>query len=344
MHIQKLYLRHFRNYQEETFVFSPEMNLIHGANAQGKTNLLEALFLIGTGRSFRTPHLKELIYQKNPFFFIEAEFKKDAILQKIRLSFDGEIKKLDINHTSYSHFNPLLGMLPIVLLAPEDVLLVTGSPAEKRRFLNLHIAQSDPLYVFHLTRYHKAIKHRNALLKQKKEEGMQPWEDLMVSAARYLKTCRERLIQELSEELQKAMQILSGKQDEITIHYKPSFTENYAKHRPKEFLFGSTLLGPHRDDLEITINKLPAASFASQGQIRSAIAALRLAQWKHLSEQHHCPVLFCIDDFGVHLDEARQEALLSHLSSMTQVFLTSPDIIRPSNCHTLHIEAGSLQI
>ena len=343
MYIQKLYLRHFRNYTEETFVFSPEMNLIHGTNAQGKTNLLEALFLVGTGRSFRTPHLKELIQQRAPFFFIEAEFKKDDIMQKTRLSFDGEIKKLDVNHTSYSHFNPLLGMLPIVLLSPEDALLVTGSPAERRSFLNLHIAQSDPLYVFHLTRYHKAIKHRNALLKQKKEEGMLPWEEIMVCAARYLRQSRERLIQELSEELQKAMQILSGKQDEITICYKPSFTENYAKHRLREFPFGATLLGPHRDDLEIVINQLPAASFASQGQIRSAIAALRLAQWKHLSKRHGHPVLFCIDDFGVHLDEARREALLSYLSSMAQVFLTSPEALRPRACHTLRIEAGTLR-
>lgn len=342
MYIQKLYLRHFRNYQEESFVFSENVNFIHGANAQGKTNLLEALFLIGTGRSFRTPHLKELICQKTPFFFIEAEFKKDGIVQKMRLSFDGELKKLDLNHTSYSHFNPLLGILPIVLLAPEDVLLMTGSPADRRRLMNLHLSQSDPLYVFHLTRYHKAIKHRNALLKQKKEEGLEAWESLMVVAATYLRQRRQRLIEELSEDLQLAMQALSNEKDEITLHYKPSFTENYAKHRTRDFLFGSTLLGPHRDDLGISINKLPASGYASQGQLRSAIAALRLAQWKHLSRQHHAPVLFCIDDFGVHLDEARQEALLSQLTSMAQVFLTSPDSLSNGRYHTLRIKAGAL--
>ena len=324
MQIHKLHLRHFRNYQEETFTFSPEINLIYGANAQGKTNLLEALFLIGTGRSFRTGHLKEAIGQNHPFFFLEAEFKKEGILQKVRLSFDGEVKKLDLNHTSYSHFNPLLGVIPTILLAPEDVQIITGAPAERRRLLNLHLAQSDPLYVFHLTRYTKALKQRNALLKQNSDDGIESWEALMVASATYLREKRKSLIEELQSDLHAAMQTLSVDQDTLTIHYKPSFTTHYAKHRPREKLFGSTLLGPHRDDLEILINHLPAASFASQGQLRSAIAALRLAQWKHLSRCHETPSLFCVDDFGVHLDKARQEALLAHLGSLAQVFLTSP--------------------
>ena len=301
MHIERLYLHNFRNYREETFTFSPGINLIRGDNAQGKTNLLEALFLVGTGRSFRTPHLKELIHKEAPFFFIEAQFSKEGIQQKVRLSFDGDVKKLETNHTSYSHFNPLLGQLPIVLLAPEDVLLITGSPADRRRFLDLHLAQSDPLYVYHITRYHKAVKHRNFLLRQKKEEGLEPWETLMVTAATYIKQKRSRLIEDLKEDLQKGMLALSNDKDLVEIRYQPSFTDNYLKHRAKELHIGATLLGPHRDDLEILINGLPASSYASQGQLRLAVAALRLAQWKHLASEHRIAPLFCIDDFGFQL-------------------------------------------
>ncbi len=134
MHIKRLYLRHFRNYSEAEVLFTPEVNLIRGNNAQGKTNLLEALYLLGTGRSFRTPHLKEMIQNDASFFFVEAEFLKDGISQHIRLSFDGEVKKLDYNNTSYVHFSNLLGLLPIVLLAPEDVLLITGAPADAANF------------------------------------------------------------------------------------------------------------------------------------------------------------------------------------------------------------------
>jgi DNA replication and repair protein RecF len=341
--IEKLYLRHFRNYREELFTFSPKINLICGANAQGKTNLLEALFLVGTGRSFRTAHLKEVIAQEAPFFFVEAQFKKEGIDQKIRLSFDGEAKKLEINHTQYLHFNPLLGFLPIVLLAPEDVLLMTGAPSERRRFLDLHLAQSDPLYVFHLARYHKAIKHRNFLLKQKKEAELAPWEQLLVAAALYIQQKRSQLIEEIQADLQKAMQTLSHDKDRIEVCYQPSFTDNYVKYRPKELILGSTLVGPHRDDLAFSINGFPASSYASQGQLRSAVATLRLAQWSHLFRKHNAAPLFCIDDFGVHLDEDRQEALLSYLDSFGQVFLTSPAKVDNRLYHTLYIELGSLK-
>lgn len=342
MYIQKLYLHHFRNYREESFTFSPGMNLIRGDNAQGKTNLLEALFLVGTGRSFRTPHLKELIHKEAPFFFIEAEFNKDGIEQKVRLSFDGEVKKLETGHTSYSHFNPLLGQLPIVLLAPEDVLIITGSPENRRRFLDLHIAQSDPLYVYHMTRYHKAVKHRNFLLKQKNEEGLGVWETIMVASATYIKEKRSQMIDELRDDLQKNMLLLSGEKDQIEIRYHPSFTDNYLKHRPRELHIGSTLLGPHRDDVQFSINALPASGFASQGQLRLAIAALRLAQWKHLSLQHSVSPLFCIDDFGVHLDESRREALLTCATAFGQVFLTSPVFLENRPYHTLQVAGGAL--
>lgn len=341
--LEKLYLQNFRNYKQETFDFSPAVNLICGDNAQGKTNLLEALFLVSTGRSFRTPHLKELIHQEAPFFFLEAKFKKDGIQQKITLSFDGEVKKLETNHTIYSHFNPLLGQLPIVLLAPEDVQLISGAPADRRRFLDLHLAQSDPLYVYHITRYHKALKHRNFLLKRKQEEGLDPWETLMIAAATYIREKRAALLNNLKEELQESMTALSSNKDTLQIRYQPSFTDNYRKHRAKELLLGLTLQGPHRDDLEISINTLPASSYASQGQLRTAVAAIRFAQWKHLFKEHLIAPLFCIDDFGVHLDEERQRALLSCVTASGQVFLTSPAFPENSPHHTLHIAAGSRQ-
>lgn len=341
MYIQRLYLRHFRNYSEVEVNLSSEVNLICGNNAQGKTNLLEALYLIGTGRSFRTPHLKELIQNEAPFFFIEAEFMKDGIAQHVRLSFDGEVKKLDYNSTSYSHFTNLLGLLPIVLLAPEDVLLITGAPADRRRFLDIHLAQSDPLYVYHLTRYHKAVKQRNFLLRKKTVASIETWESLMVVSAAYIRQKRQAVIEGLSEGLKSHMQELSCHQDLLEIRYISSYTENYQQQRAKELILGSTLIGPHRDDLQILINGQDARSFASQGQLRLAVAAMRLAQWHHLKDHHNAPPLFCIDDFGVHLDSARRESLLSKISSFGQVFLTSPAFETGSH-HILQVEHGMI--
>lgn len=344
MHVQRLYLRNFRNYAEVEVVFSPDLNLIRGNNAQGKTNLLEALYLIGTGRSFRTSHLKELIRSDGSFFFVEAEFVKDGITQHVRLSFDGEVKKLDYNNTSYSHFSNLLGLLPIVLLAPEDVLLVTGAPAERRRFLDIHLAQSDPLYVYHLARYHKAVKHRNLLLRKKSDASIETWESLMVVSAAYIRQKRQEVMVELSTGLKAAMQELSNQKDLLEIRYISSYTDNYKQLRAKEMILGSTLIGPHRDDLEISINGQEARSFASQGQIRSAVASMRLAQWHHLKEYHNAPPLFCIDDFGVHLDEARRSSLLTKLSSFGQVFLTSPAFFESPSRHTLDVENGMIKV
>jgi len=342
MYIQKLYLRHFRNYSEVDVSFSQDVNLIRGSNAQGKTNLLEALYLLGTGRSFRTPHLKEMIQNDASFFFIEAEFLKDGIAQHIRLSFDGEIKKLDYNNTSYAHFSNLLGLLPIVLLAPEDVLLITGAPAERRRFLDIHLAQSDPLYVYHLTRYHKAVKHRNFLLRKKTTASIETWESLMVISAAYLRQKRQETVTSLTEGLKAGMLELSNQSDLLEIKYTSSYTENYLKLRAKELILGTTLIGPHRDDLEILINGQEARSFASQGQLRSAVAAMRLAQWHHLKDRHQAPPLFCVDDFGVHLDVARREALLEKIAGFGQVFLTSPAFFENPHHHVLDIEKGAV--
>jgi DNA replication and repair protein RecF len=333
MFIKKLYLKGFRSYKEVEVEFSDNVNLIRGNNAQGKTNLLEALYLIGTGRSFRTPHLKELIHN---------EFLKDGIFQHVRLSFDGETKKLDYNNTTYPHFTNLLGLLPIVLLAPEDVLLITGAPTERRRFLDIHIAQSDPLYVYHLTRYHKAVKHRNFLLKKKSEASIETWESLMVISASYIRQKRQEVMLGLEAGLKNAMQDLSNHKDVLQIKYLSSYTEDYKQNRAREMIWGSTLVGPHRDDLSILINDQEARSFASQGQLRSAVAAMRLAQWHHLKAHHTAPPLFCIDDFGIHLDAERRSLLLEKTAGFGQVFLTSPAFFENPSHHTLDIQAGAV--
>lgn len=324
MEIQRLYLKSFRNYSEEIVEFSPRANFICGQNAQGKTNLLEALYLLSTGRSFRTNHLKELIYSERPFFFLEAEFQKEGFLHRLGISFDGEVKKLHYNHTVYSQFTPLLGIIPMILMVPEDIRLVLGNPGERRRFLDIHLAQIDPLYVYHLTRYHKAVKQRNSLLKQKTVETLEVWETLMVTSAGYIQKKRKDMVCSIQNSLSHYMSSLTQNKDQVKLFYEPSFTENYFLHRAKELNWGTTLIGPHRDDIRIEVNGKSARSFASQGQIRSIITALKLSEWDHLKAQQGLNPIFCIDDVGVHLDQIRQDLLLEYLPSFGQVFLTSP--------------------
>lgn len=339
MLLKSLYLRHFRCYEEAEVSFQPGINLIRGSNAQGKTNLLEAIYFLSTGRSFRTAHLSELICQGKEAFFLEAEFFKDGVFQTIKVSFDGQTKKMEYNSTSYASFTPLLGLLPTVLYAPEDISLVSGSPAERRRFLNLHLAQLDPLYVHHLARYHRAMKQRNHLLRSQSEAAIAPWEIAMSQSASYLVQKREQMISDLTSPLSEMMQLLSKNEDTLALRYQSSFPasrkqedpaayflEQFKKNRKREMILGATLVGPHRDDFLFLIQQKEAKAFSSEGQKRSCIAAMRLAEWQRLCSQVNSPPLMSIDDFGVHLDATRQHIFQAYLKNLGQVFLTSPNL------------------
>ncbi len=342
MFLQRLVLRNFRNYEEASLEFSPKVNLLRGDNAQGKTNLLEAIFLISTGRSFRTSHLPELIREEAPNFYLEAEFFKDEVIQTIRLSFDGQNKKMVHDGATHTHFTSLLGLLPTVLLAPEDIEIVVGPPQIRRRFLDLHLAQVDPAYICHLARYYKAMKQRNALLRRKIMDGIESFETLMAVSAVYLHQKRGDFLQQMQEPIRQAMSYLSDANDYLQLKYFPSHVTDYAKHRSKELEIGSTLMGPHRDDFEIEVNGKEAKSFASQGQKRCAITALKIGQWDHFYKHFHSPPLFSIDDFGAHLDSRRSQLLLSRVSSLGQVFLTSPYEMEASADLTFRVLGGKI--
>lgn len=340
--IHSLYLRNFRNYAQLELEFSPSVNLIRGNNAQGKTNLLEALYFLSTGRSFRTQQTSDLIRWQEPFFFLEAEFVKDGITQTLTLSFDGQSKKMRYNNTEYSHFTNLLGMLPTVILAPEDIHLIMGAPADRRRFIDIHIAQLDPLYIYHSSRYYKAVKQRNQLLRQRQEDGIESWEEIMVAAARYIHHKRAHVIQELQKPLAEATQRLSLQQETLEVRYLPSYTEDYKHSRAKELHLGVTLIGPHRDDLSFLVNGKEAKTFSSEGQKRCALTALRLAEWEHFASSTGAHPILSIDDFGVHLDAKRHQLLLETLKGRAQVFLTSPYSISSIVDRLINVDQGQI--
>jgi DNA replication and repair protein RecF len=352
MFLQRLYLKNFRNLSEVRVSFGPRINLIQGPNGQGKTNLLEAIFFLSTGKSFRTSTLSELIRHKENYFYLQAEFVRDHLVQTLKIYFDGKEKKIHYNNTSYHSFSNLLGLMPSVLFAPEDISLITGAPLERRRFLNLHIAQTNPLYVHHLVRYTNAMRQRNQLLKKKTEATISAWEEIMALSAAYLVIKRKEAVFELASPLNVHMQHLSQNQDHLTMTYVPSFireetslTDNFRhqfqKLRSREMQLGSTLTGPHRDDLLINVSEKEAKAYASEGQKRSCISAVRFAEWERLQSLAAAPPLMCIDDFGVHLDATRHTLFQNKLQNLNQVFLTSPFDIDIS-AHKLHISNGNL--
>lgn len=331
MFLKALYLRNFRNYAEAEISFQEGINPIVGDNAQGKTNLLEAIYLVSTGRSFRTQVLGELIRQGESFFYLEASVVHVGLTQKVQISFDGQNRRLQMDANTYSSFQPLLGTLPLVLYTPQDTELITGAPAVRRRFFNLHLAQSDPLYVHHLSRFWRAMQQRNCLLRQKAHKSLDCWEAEMALSGAYLQQTRSALVQELRGPLSEKSSLLSGKQEIHELRFHPSYpstSEAYLqqlqKHRGREMDLGLTLTGPHRDDFTLLIEGKPARFFASEGQKKTAIAALRFAEWERLRERMGFPPLMGIDDLGLHLDEKRLKTLQDELGQLGQVFVTTP--------------------
>lgn len=340
--VKRLLLRNYRNVSELECEFSPAFNRFIGENAQGKTNVLEALYLCVTGRAFRTHHLGELIGPYADGFYLEADFYKHGILQRIRIACQGKCqgdeRRIFYNHTALPSLVQLLGVLPGVLLAPEDSQLVKGPPALRRDYLDLQIAQSNPLYVHHMTRYSRAMRHRNHLLRTQQSATIEQWETEMAHSAAYLMHQRMRAIEDLSGRARLLQEGLSGLRDALELTYrasieeclqKPEQTEAFcrqawARLRPREFLIGSTLIGPHKDDMAIFVNGREARQFASEGQQRSVVSALKLAEWQRLKDLTEETPLMIIDDIGLGLDEQRRENLYKSLRSLGQVFLSSP--------------------
>jgi len=215
MILKKLFLHNFRNFDNEKFIFE-KRNIIYGKNAQGKTSILEAIFLLSLGRSFRTSKLTELIKHKKKFFFIEAEIIKDLVTQKISIYFDrNNKKKIKHNHTSIYSFSHLFGIMPTILHSPYDINIISGYPTKRRRFLNIHLAQKDPLYVYHLTRFYRALKQRNTLLQKKLLTNIEIWEDEIAKSASYITYARNKLLLLLKNPIQNSIDSLSEKTEKI---------------------------------------------------------------------------------------------------------------------------------
>ena len=352
MFVQSLYLKNFRNFEQASVYFSPKVNLIYGDNAQGKTNLIEALYFLSTGRSFRTHHISEMIRQGEKGFYLETYFIKEGIEQRLSISFDGDTRKIQYNNTSYPSFTSLLGILPTVLYAPSDISLISGMPAERRRFFDLHLAQIDPLYVYHLMRYHKAVKQRNCLLRQRKEALLHPWEHIMSHSGHYLSQRRMTTLKNFPTILSQAMHDLSDNKECLELSYEASFEissgtagilKQIEKHRSKELQIGQSLIGPHKDDLLLTLDGKKAKVFSSEGQKRCSIAAIKMTEWHHLQHNINEAPLLIIDDFNIHLDAERTKRLGGKLQTFGQVFLTSPSsMFLQEEQNLLYVKEGNV--
>ena len=342
----------FRNLLEQDLTLAQGAQMFIGQNGHGKSNLLEALYLVATGRSFRTSSLKDLIGFDKKGFFIEAQVMKNNISHKIILEHHGTKKKLWIDQTSFSNFHPLMGFIPVVMITPDMKSLIDGSPQERRKFLDFLGSQLSRPYFEAITRYHKAMKQRNAALKDNQDTRV--WEKLMAEAYAMIAPFRQKLKEELellaNNHLKKDPKLLA----EISLHLKrseksqdllltsASIYEAYQKQKPLEMQLGTTLIGPHRDDLEIFLNQKPAAVSASEGQKKMLVVALCLASFDLLKKKLGIDPLLLIDDFDAHFDDIRTYWIKESIKDLPQSFLTSPKEAFFDTSSIYHIENGSI--
>jgi DNA replication and repair protein RecF len=330
MWVKALYLRNFRSYSEARFEFCPQNNLIIGPNARGKTTILEAIYLMITGRSFRTSCLGDLVKEGESGFYVELHFEKHGISQSLRFVYEGKLRRIFNNHNPCGNLSDLLGILQGSLLLPDDIQLIKGAPKLRRDYLDLQLAQMNPLYVHHLTRYYRAMRHRNILLKKHSLQAIEVFEYEMAKAGSFLIQTRQKAVEALTGDCRDVQEILSSGKEQVALKYvaksgPDELVSQFASLRPREMKMGSTLVGPHLDDLLLMLGSREAKLFASEGQKKSLATALKFAEWKQLNAQADSPPLMLIDDVGVSLDAVRRERLFSSLAAFKQVFVTSTE-------------------
>jgi DNA replication and repair protein RecF len=365
MLLKRLNLINFRNYSEIHINFYDGINILYGENGAGKTNILESIYYLALTKSFRTNVDKHLVLNKSNMFRILGEFEigsKQTFQSSIAYS-PSEGKRLTVNNQKISKFSDYIGQLPIVLLSTSDLQLSQGSPAQKRRFIDVLLCQSSRLYLHHLMHYNRSLRHRNQLLQpeNKNRELLLAWEENLINNGTHIIKKRGETVEVLSKQVQSFYKKLSNGSDNVKFVYQTNVSLNdwdnlhsnyrnqFNEKRSREYELETTVVGPHRDDLLFLINGKVLKSYASQGEHKTFIVALKLAELYYLlRQQSESPILLFDDIFG-ELDAGRIQKLLDHLSEIGQVFITTTsktffDKLEkvPMSVHYYHVENGNV--
>lgn len=347
MFITELQLKNFRNYEQLHLSFDEHVNVILGENAQGKTNLLEAIYLLAFTRSYRTSHDRELIKWDHDFAKITARLIKKKQKIPLELIFHKNGKKAKLNHIEQRKLSEFIGALNVVMFAPEDLALVKGSPQMRRRFIDMELGQIEPLYLYHLGEYQKVLKQRNSHLKQLQKQQtadttlLDILTEQLVTHATVVLEKRFQFLQKLRKWALPIHEKISRHLEQLSIQYIPSievledatqatiantYTETFQRLIDNEIYRGSTLIGPHRDDLQFFINDKDVKLFGSQGQQRTTTLSLKLAEIDLIYEQHHEYPILLLDDVLSELDDYRQSHLLSTIQGKVQTFVSTTSV------------------
>ena len=339
MHLKLLSLVNFKNYEEASLNLSPEINVFVGNNGQGKTNLLDAIYYLSFCKSYLNPIDKQNIRIGEKFFLLNGEYFKEE--KKIYISISvqqGQKKKVKKNKKEYEKLAEHIGLFPAVMISPYDRNLISEGSDTRRKFIDSIISQYDRLYLDTLIRYNKVLQQRNALLKQFQEmrifepESIEVWNEQLISLGETIHQKRADFLNDFIPIFQKYFDLISNKAEKISITYESqlnegSFREQLEKAHRKDTAVGYTTVGIHKDDLIFNIHDHPIKKYGSQGQQKSFLIGLKLAQFELISELLKMKPILLLDDIFDKLDHLRVEHLMKLVSdhAFGQVFITDTD-------------------
>lgn len=342
MELRRLKLHHFRNYQELDISFNKKINIFIGNNAQGKTNLLESIYLLAISKSHKTYKDKELITFTEKYSRVGAELMKDDSVIKLEIIISPQGKKVFINDVEKRRISEYIGVFNVVMFAPEDLNIVKGDPSYRRKFLDVEIGQTSPIYIHEINQYNKILRERNEFLKlaqQTKKIDYHYLDVLTEQLAKLGASITERrtaFIDKLNIFAKKLHNYISNFTEDLEIKYQSNYQlqnmtyesilKLYKEYYQTDLQKATTQLGIQRDDIRFYINNIDASLYGSQGQQRTVALAVKLSLIDFIKEEtNHYPIVL-LDDVLSELDDQRQTQLLDCIKDKVQTFVTTTNI------------------
>lgn len=347
MKLTNLQLQNFRNYESVQLEFTDGVHVFIGENAQGKTNLMESIYALAMTKSHRTTNDKELIRWNKEFATIKGTVEKTATKTNLELQFSKKGKIAKVNYLEQKRLSSYLGNLNVILFAPENLTLVKGSPQNRRKFVDMELGQMSSLYLYDLVEYNRVLKQRNTYLKQLAIKKKQPDEYLEVLSEMLSELASKIVFHRLDFMKQlEALAIpihdqLSLGREKFSVSYqatipledgltpsqmKEIYMNQFKKNQTREADQATTLIGPHRDDLIFYLNEVPVQTYGSQGQQRSTVLSLKLAEIELMKLSTGEYPLLLLDDVLSELDDDRQTHLIKAIENKVQTFITTTSL------------------
>ena len=354
MYIEEIKLKNFRNYNNQEIKLKNGINLFFGNNAQGKTNIIESIFLCSMGKSFRARKEKELInFNNKEEANIEVSYHKKDRDGKIKYII-GENKNIFINNVQIKKMSEILGNINIVLFSPEDINIIKDGPSNRRKFLNMMISQLRPKYIYTYNLYLKTLEQKNNYLKNinienKNDDLLDIYDEKLSEYGIIINKYRNEFIEKIKEKIKEIHKKVTQEKEEIKIKYisdcfeKETFLKTLKENRNQDILKGHTTSGIQRDDIYFFINGKKIDIYGSQGQQRTSILSLKLAELEIIKEEIGESPILLLDDFMSELDNERRLMFLKNIKD-TQIIITCTDDINIENININKYEVKEGQV